>query len=254
MKKLAFLIPLLAVSLATVQHDKSNKGHGHGNGVGGVLPPPPPAITCNSGSLISMSPGAWCVYGTIPAANPIPTANGWMFSFPLASSPNPTGSAAPPELYAVTTDGAMAFSSVQSMTITFRLIAVNANFQVENILAPSGCTLTSPTADFSFYMLHSNDFQDINTWRWWAFPEKYIIKNGTYDETVTLTVQLQPQFWSDVNGMNGATDAGTVAGFMDTLANVATVGINIGSGCFAGHGTLLESGIATIEVQGFSVQ
>jgi hypothetical protein len=242
----------LAAALAFSQNH-ADKGKGHG---GGNPPPPPPSpgpLACtdleNSVPItgpISMSPLDWCVINGATSTGALsgvatPTANGWSFNFPLA----------PYMLQRVVSPVATSFTQSQSLSITFTLTTNNAVFQI----APDATACPPTTADMTLYFEHAANTQDVQDWRWWSGPEIYIISSSTNPLTekitVTLTVPLQPSKWSDANGVNGANDT---AGFSATLADVGVVGFEIGSGCFFGHGTLLESGTASMEVTAFDVQ
>lgn len=215
------------------------KGHGGGGGGGGGG-----AVTCGSGSTISMSPTAWCIStgGTQGGSNynPAPAGSGWSFNFPVA----------PYGIYAAATGGLLSFSQGQTMSMNFQLKVSNAIFLPGDT---AGGTCLSPGGQFVLYMQHSNDTTDPPNWKWWAHPT-YVLQNGTYSTAGVLSAALQPNIWSDANGQYANTDATTLAGFVDTLAHVGTVGITFGGGCNFGHGTLLQSGgTASMEVDSFAV-
>jgi hypothetical protein len=85
-------------------------------------------------------------------------------------------------------------------------------------------------------------------YRWWSNPSSFVLAptNGA----VTFTVPLHGSQWTDVNGMNGVQQP---SGFAAALAHPANIGMTFGGGCFFGHGVFIDSGTATFNVTGFSV-
>lgn len=162
-----------------------------------------------------------------------------MFSWPVA----PTG------MYAAATGGLMTFSQTQTMSITYKVSARNATFAPNDT---AGGTCLTPGGQFVLYMQHSNDTTDPPNWKWWGHPT-FVLANGTYDTSGTLSIALQPNLWSDAVGVYANSDPTALAGFTDTLAHVGVVGITFGGGCNFGHGTFLQSGTASMEVDGFAV-
>ncbi len=90
----------------------------------------------------------------------------------------------------------------------------------------------------------SGDFIDPNG-RWFA-QANYVLANGT----ATLSVPLDPALWGNAAGQSGSVDP---AAFYAAAANVVTVGVVMGNGCFAGHGVAVYGGTATFQLLGYSV-
>lgn len=202
-------------------------------------PPPPLPVTCVSGSTISMAPSAWCLsLGAL--INPTPTADGWSFAFPTL----------PNAMFSAATNGLLAFSQSQTMSMAFRLTANNATFYPSDT---SAGVCSNPNGQFVLYIQHANDTTNPDNWRWWGHPV-YVLPNGTYNINGSLAAPLQPSVWSNAVGQYANADSITLAGFTDTLAHVGVVGITFGGGCNFGHGTILQTGAASMEVDAFSVQ
>jgi hypothetical protein len=86
--------------------------------------------------------------------------------------------------------------------------------------------------------------------RWWSDPTAYVLGPGT----VTLTMPLTPDRWSDVGGQYGNYSSTTQAGFAASLANVGSIGMTFGGGCFMGHGVNVSGGTATFELLSYTIQ
>jgi len=87
------------------------------------------------------------------------------------------------------------------------------------------------------------------TGRWWSNPIAYQLAAGT----ITLTIPLTPDSWSDVNGQFGNLNATTVVRFAATKAGVREIGMTFGGGCFFGHGVSVANGTATFQLLSYSV-
>ena len=87
------------------------------------------------------------------------------------------------------------------------------------------------------------------TGRWWSNPIAYQLAAGT----VTLSIPLTPDSWSDVNGEFGNLNATTLARFAATKAGVQEIGMTFGGGCFFGHGVSVANGTATFQLLNYSV-
>ena len=85
-------------------------------------------------------------------------------------------------------------------------------------------------------------------WRWWSNPSAVVL--APTDGPVSLTVPLQGEKWTAVNGMSGVQQPN---GFAAALAHPANIGLTFGGGCFFGHGVFIDGGTATLTVTGFSI-
>ena len=86
-------------------------------------------------------------------------------------------------------------------------------------------------------------------YRWWSNPVSYTLADGT----ITLTTPLTPDQWSSVLGKFGNTDATSLAGFQNALANVGNVGMTFGGGCFFGHGVNVAGGTAQFKLLNYVI-
>jgi len=86
--------------------------------------------------------------------------------------------------------------------------------------------------------------------RWWAQdPYSYELGPGA----ATITVPLQPQYWSSVYGELGNSSAAAEAGFEQALKYPEYVGVTFGGGCFFGHGVTLTGGTAQFQITSYSI-
>jgi hypothetical protein len=86
--------------------------------------------------------------------------------------------------------------------------------------------------------------------RWWANPTSYELAAGS----ITMTVPLTPDQWSDVNGRFGNADSTATANFRQAIQSLGSVGMTFGGGCFFGHGVNVSGGTARFTVTDFSVR
>jgi hypothetical protein len=73
---------------------------------------------------------------------------------------------------------------------------------------------------------------------WWSNPVTVPLLASPQGPSGPITVALQPEFWSDWDGQNGALPF-TVDAFTTAVANVQTIGVSFGGGCF------FENGVTT---------
>jgi hypothetical protein len=75
-----------------------------------------------------------------------------------------------------------------------------------------------------------------------------VLANGTLTVTATLN---DPSAWSDWNGKSG-TDHVASAGFTAAAANVTTIGLSFGGGCFFENGVGTDNGSGTVVLNSYS--
>jgi hypothetical protein len=92
-------------------------------------------------------------------------------------------------------------------------------------------------ASVRFYFATDNGGGFAYTHYWWSNPESRVLANGT----VSMTVNVDPAFWSDWNGQSGTSQS---AGFADAASNVTLIGLSFGGGCF------FENGVGTVDGSG----
>ena len=105
-------------------------------------------------------------------------------------------------------------------------------------LDTSFCNLAPSVRPFLWRNANGNGDFD----RWWSNPRAYPLAAGT----ATLTVPLQAEHWSSVNGRFGHEDAATRFAFEKALLNVTRLGLTFGGGCSFGHGIRVSGGTATL--------
>ncbi|MEQ1896852.1 MAG: hypothetical protein ABL971_05615 [Vicinamibacterales bacterium] len=86
-------------------------------------------------------------------------------------------------------------------------------------------------------------------YRWWSDVTLPLTPGGG-----SLTVPVTPDRWGSVFGTKGNASPAAVAGFEATLADLATVGMTFGGGCFAGHGVNISGGTARFILTSFLAQ
>ncbi len=102
---------------------------------------------------------------------------------------------------------------------------------------------TTVRAYFDSQALASN----YSPYRWWSNPISYAIGPGM----VVLTIPLTGDQWSGYNG-----DFGTArpADFSATLANMTSIGLTFGGGCFFENGVQVSGGgTAQFQLLGYSI-
>ncbi len=65
---------------------------------------------------------------------------------------------------------------------------------------------------------------------------------------LTISVPLDPAYWSDVDGHMGTYNAAHIAGFADAVADAQEIGLSFGGGSWFANGVVLTSGEATFEL------
>ncbi|MCL4447879.1 MAG: hypothetical protein M0Z77_10410 [Thermoplasmatales archaeon] len=105
---------------------------------------------------------------------------------------------------------------------------------------------------------------------WWSNPVAYDFGDTTSQTTspnggsegvsvssnlitVTLTVTVDPAYWSDIYGHLGSLDSATEAGFSAALASATNIGLSFGSGSFFANGVGVSSGPVELTLNSFSV-
>lgn len=86
--------------------------------------------------------------------------------------------------------------------------------------------------------------------RWWSNPRAYALAPGG----ATISVPLQPEHWSSVDGKFGNADAETRFGFERALLNVTRLGLTFGGGCSFGHGIRVSGGTAKFTLTEYAIR
>jgi hypothetical protein len=86
--------------------------------------------------------------------------------------------------------------------------------------------------------------------RWWSNPRAFPLASGS----TTISVPLQAEHWSSVDGRFGNADAETRFGFEKALLNVTRLGLTFGGGCSFGHGIRVSGGTAKFTLSEYAVR
>lgn len=113
-------------------------------------------------------------------------------------------------------------------------------------LDTSSCNLPPSLRPF----LWANGNGNGNFDRWWSNPRAYALASGT----ATISVPLQAENWSSVNGRFGHEDAETRFAFEKALLNVTRLGVTFGGGCSFGHGIRVSGGTARFALSEYAVR
>ena len=73
------------------------------------------------------------------------------------------------------------------------------------------------------------------------------------DNTVTLSVPIEPSCWSDMYGHFGTYNEAHMAGFLDAMANAQEIGLSFGGGSWFANGVALSSGAATFQLLSYQI-
>lgn len=116
---------------------------------------------------------------------------------------------------------------------------------------PDGCDQPAgagPQANVRLFFQTSNAGGFDETHFWWSNPMSQRLANRTY----TLTWTVSGAGWSDFFGHFGS-DPNFAAGFNAAAANVTSIGLSFGGGCFFENGVGTSDGSGTFTLNSFSV-
>jgi hypothetical protein len=187
---------------------------------------PPTTLT------VSLNSAAW---QTISTPQPFPLSNegsALVFDFPASGSMH----------YLFTPSPLAALRGTLSVTLQVTTTGA-VSFDP---LDTSFCNLLPSARPFFWANGNGNDNFD----RWWSNPRAYALAAGS----TTLTVPLEPENWSSVDGKFGNADVETQFGFERALLNVTRLGLTFGGGCSFGHGIRVSGGTARFMLTEYSVR
>jgi hypothetical protein len=192
----------------------------------------PPNITPQEPNAVSQNPQNWYIYysaGMPP--NPYADSAGvWSFAFPSSETGGHVNYVQTP--FSATT-------TPTSVTITFKVESASPQYVVVD-------TTDIPPATFRLFFEQQNDELTNANGRWWY--DEIIYNLGSQDnQTLTVTVPLTPDQWTNVDGEQNP------QAFSAALANIGSVGMTFGRQYFAGHGVALSSGSAKFILISYSV-
>jgi hypothetical protein len=113
--------------------------------------------------------------------------------------------------------------------------------------APGDCGLVGPSVRLFFEGNMTGPLA--YTKYWWSNPYSDTLAS-LVGNTLTLSVQVVPSNWSDWNGHGGSDE---LAGFAAAAADVSTIGLSFGGGCFFANGVGMSSGSASFLLTSYSV-
>ena len=131
-------------------------------------------------------------------------------------------------------------------TLEVRLQVATTGTVGFNPLDTTSCNLPPSARPF----LWANDSGNGNFDRWWSNPRAYALAAGA----TTISVPLQPEHWSSVDGRFGNAGPETRFGFEKALLNVTRLGLTFGGGCSFGHGIRVSGGTATFMLTEYAIR
>jgi hypothetical protein len=190
---------------------------------------------------LPISPSSWNMTGTWykGSLHPATTASdgGIVLTFPQASTGSFIG-------YFTAPQPAKTSISGSTLSMTLKVTTTGSPVFDYNSEAINTCVTPATVRPFFWGALNPN----ANESRWWSNPIAYVLGPGT----VTLTVPLTGDHWMDVDGHYGNDSVGQ-PGFLASLANVGSIGMTFGGGCFLGHGVNVSGGTATFELVSYRI-
>jgi len=192
----------------------------------------PPNVKPESPNVVSLNPQDWYIlYSAQMPSHPSSDNEGvWSFEFPSSQDGGHVNYVQTP-FNATTTPS--------SITISFK---VESNAPEYVVVDP---TDTLPATTRLFFEQQETDLTNTNG-RWWA--DASISNLGSQDgQTITFTVPLTSDQWTNVNGKQ---DAQALAA---AIANIGWVGMTFGGQDFAGHGVAISNGTAKYILVSYTV-
>lgn len=192
---------------------------------------PPPDIQPVVANSVSLIPLDWYIFYS-EEMPPHPSAldgGGWYLDLPSVAAGHvnyaqtPFRSTEPPH----------------GVTVTFRLESSAPQY----VVLDSSDVL--PATVHIFFEQQGDDLVNSDG-RWWAPSSCYNL--GSKDnETITISVPLASEYWSNVYGQSNE------VAFSGALKNIGWIGLTFGGQYFWGHGVALASGSAKLVLTGFQV-
>ena len=196
---------------------------------------------------VSLSPADWFFRGSPGMGlHPVAAPVGWKFDFPSHPRTQCNVSICS-QVHYVTTAYTKPMASTSSISMTLSITASPGAVFDYHTEASNTCA-GSATVRLYFQQQGDDLTMADATYRWWSNPSSFVL--APTDGPVSLTVPLQGEKWTAVNGMSGVQQPN---GFAAALAHPANIGLTFGGGCFFGHGVFIDGGTATLTVTGFSI-
>jgi hypothetical protein len=169
------------------------------------------------------------------------SAGDLQFTFPGLPGPNYTVN----YLTAKFTQSIAGYSAIV-MTVSTQALSGAPVFNYDFPQPPNTCV---DPARVRPYIERKGDTGYQSTFRWWA-DDPYSYELDLLGN-LTITVSLDPAYWSDVNGAVGSTNP---QAFTEALANPMNIGMTFGGGCFFGHGVNVTGGTAQFQLSQYQIQ
>jgi hypothetical protein len=183
---------------------------------------------------VALGSAAW---ETISDPQPFPLANdsaNLVFDFPIAGSMH--------YLFTPST-----LSMLRGTLVVTLQVSTNGPVLFESLEPQTtGCTIPSSVRPFIWSNDNGNGAYD----RWWSNPRAYALAQGS----ATISVPLQAEHWSSVNGRFGNADGETRFNFEKALLNVTRLGLTFGGGCSFGHGIRISGGTARFVLTEYAIR
>ena len=186
---------------------------------------PPPNIPPQEPNVVSLDPQNWYIYYSdgVPLHPSADAGGTWSFEFPSSQTGGHAGYIQTP--FNVT-------ATPHNVSITFRVESSAPQYAV---IDPHDIL---PATIHLFFEQRGDDLSNPDG-RWWADAGGYNL--GSQDgQTLTITVPLTPDQWTNVNGQSDQ------SAFYSALANVGWIGFTCGGQYFWGHGVAMSSGSAKL--------
>jgi hypothetical protein len=199
---------------------------------------------------ISMSPD-WWTFRFSPGLplHPVSGDGGWYFDFPVYDVVPTTACSATgcPAVHYLTTPTTRDLTGT-TLTMTGR-IDVTGGPTFQAALSPDNVCVNPARVRLFLERANEPTADPVEFYRWWS-DVSLILAPGAGG----LSARISPEHWSSVFGTKGNASPEAMAGFEATLADLATVGMTFGGGCFAGHGVNINRGAARFTVTSFVAQ
>lgn len=190
----------------------------------------------SSFSTISLSPRAWNVNYYSGNCTTTLTANsgsaGWWFPFRNCDG-----------VHYVETRWSGDLTGKTSITFTVQTVPTSGSPVYRWDTNPDN-TCNSPA--HARLVIENNKLSD---WGFWSNPQAYNLNDQTVQ---TITVPLQPHYWSSTFGKMGD-DPSMGDAFANMLKTHDHIGLSFGGGCFFGHGVFVTGGTANFILSNFQV-
>ena len=191
------------------------------------------ACVCESAAAeqISLAPEVWEIrFSYDMPKHPNADGSGWAFDFPKGT--NCTVKRGCPGVHYVTTNYTKSIPAHSILTLSFRIEADSSS--VFNFKLEKDNTCDAPPSSVRAILQRADDDLYAANNRFWSNPISVVLAPGEY----TMTVELSPDQWTNVDGERSA------SGFAEMLKNMGNIGVTFGGGCFFGHGVNVSGGAA----------